>query len=219
MAVWKTRPQSLDHTHATQSILLCSLPWLTLAGELVAWRAMAGPVDDQGESTPSHESGRRRHEAPQLPFDVAKRTAHVDWLRSSAYDAACMLLHSLHRRKGNRDPSGFYPILIARPVSSWSRWLGDEFCFFSAGREFFCLKGGGHHGCCPGLERHVDWILVGRGSGRKTNVRRGPLAGPRNKYATVFDTHRSTSTHLRYHLLRRPGMFGPQGLRLVLPGT
>jgi hypothetical protein len=185
----------------------------------MAWRATIGPIDGQGVSTQSHESGRRRHEAPQLPFGVAKRTAHVDWSHSSVCDAACMLLHSLHRRKGNRDPSGFYPILIARPVSSWSRWLGGESCFFSAGREFFCLKGGGHHDCCPGLERHVDWILVGRGSGRKTNARKGLPAGPRNKYAIVSDTHRSTSTRLHYHLLRRPGMFGPQGPRLVLPGT
>jgi hypothetical protein len=180
---------------------------------------MTGPIDDQGVSTQSHESGRRRHEAPQLPFDVAKHFAHVDWSHSSVCDAACMLLHSLHRRKGNRDPGVFYPILTARPVSSWSRWHGGEFCFFSADREFFCLKGGDHHDCCPGLERHVDWILVGRGSGRKTNVRKGPLASPRNRYATVFDTHRSTSTHLRYHLLRRPGMLGPRDPRRVLPGT
>jgi hypothetical protein len=128
-----------------------------------------------------------------------------------------MLLHSLHRRKGNQDPGVFYPTLIARPASSWSRWHGGEFCFFSADPEFFCLKGGGHHDCCPGLERYVDRILVGRGSGRKTNVRKGPLASLHNRYATVFDTHHSTSTHLRYHLLRKPGMLGPRGPRLVLP--
>jgi hypothetical protein len=130
-----------------------------------------------------------------------------------------MWLRSLHRRRGNRDQGGFYPKLIATPVSSWNHWHGADFCVFFVDRESFYLKDGGQHDCCSGTEKHVDSILAGRGNVRRTNVRKGPLVNPRNKCAIVFDIRHNTSERLHYHLPHRLGTFGIQGHRLAILGT
>ena len=202
-----------------QPILLRSLrsPFLTLG--LTVGRATSDLIDDQEVLIRSRETAHLRREALLLPCGVAKRIVRVDSSHYSVCACACNLQHSPRRHRGNPDQGEFYPRLIARPVSSWSHWQGADFCVFFADRESSYLKGDEQHGCHSGRERHVDSIRVGRGTDRRTNVRKGPLASPHSRCATAFDIRHSTSAHPHCHLLRRLDIFERQGHRLAIRGT